>query len=106
MPIERKKDRYEFDDEVSVESTDDVTELPESGENEVVEEREVETDGDAGNTATLSATILGGKKVNPGDTVRLEVVSVSDDDGTVTVRYSQPNMSDAAMEFDKPMKGM
>ncbi len=41
-------------------------------------------------TATLDAGMLGGKKVAPGDVVKLEVVGVSDEDGTVTVKYATP----------------
>ena len=41
-------------------------------------------------TATLSTEMLGGQKVAPGDVVRLEVVSISDEDGTVQVKYASP----------------
>lgn len=53
-------------------------------------EAEVESHEPAAETATLSLEMLGGQKVSPGDTVRLEVVEVSDEDGTVTVKYSNP----------------
>lgn len=51
---------------------------------------EAEVESPAAETATLSLEMLGGQKVSPGDTVRLEVVEVSDEDGTVTVKYSNP----------------
>jgi hypothetical protein len=57
-------------------------------------------------TVTLSLDMLGGKSVKPGDRVQLEVVSVSDEDGTLQVRYAQPKpkgggIAEAAAVFDE-----
>jgi hypothetical protein len=99
MPIERKKSSYAHDDVVEPEI-----------ETEEVAEAASEPEGD---TATISLSILGGQSVSPGDTVRLEVVESSADDGTVTLRYRKPDskkgVDKAASEFeqlDQPMKGM
>jgi hypothetical protein len=63
-----------------------------------------------GETATISATILGDQAVNPGDTITLEVVEASTDDGTVTVKYKKPaakGIAAGAREFDQmPAKEM
>ena len=49
-------------------------------------------EGDGGEmeetTASLPAGILQGQKVAPGDVVRLEVTSVDEDTGDVTVKYA------------------
>jgi hypothetical protein len=89
MAIERKK-AVAFDD---VEMPEEVSPNAEGIDNEAVDSVEaveaVEPEP-AGETATLGIEMLGGQKVGPGDTVKLEVVSVSDEDGTVTVKYSNP----------------
>lgn len=46
-------------------------------------------------TVDIPASILQGKTVNPGDVVRLEVVTADDGSGTVTVKYAT----------EEPMKG-
>jgi hypothetical protein len=95
MPIERKKTTYAHDDVME----------PEVGTEEVAEA----ASEPAGDTATISLSILGGQSVSPGDTVRLEVVESSADDGTVTLRYRKPEskgVAKAAAEFEEPMKGM
>lgn len=81
---------------------DDVT------ESEVVEAPEMEAAApeEASETVTLSTEMLGGQKVSPGDVVRLEVVSVSDEDGTVQVKYAQPKsggIAKAAAAFNEGM---
>lgn len=63
-----------FDD---VESTDEVDEMPEVESPETSE------------TVTLSLDMLGGK-ASKGDIVRLEIVDVSEEDGTATVKYHRP----------------
>lgn len=94
MPIESKKTAYEFDEKPA----------------EMEELEEVEAETPEGETATLSLALLGGQQVKPGDTIRLEVVESSADDGTVTVKYAKPapkGEMGMAAEFDKPpMKGM
>jgi len=93
MAIERKKPMA-FDD---VESTEEVDVAP-------AEPMETAPAEDAGETATLSLEMLGGQKVGKGDVVRLEVVDVSDEDGTVTVRYSKPKsggIAKAAAAFNE-----
>lgn len=80
----------------------EVEERPMREGNEIVDATEgVES---AGETATLSLEMLGGQKVSPGDTVRLEVVEVSDEDGTVTVKYATPKtggIAKAAAAFNE-----
>lgn len=73
--IERKSKTYSIDD--APESTGEVDEMA------------VEATP-AGETATLSLEMLGGQTVAPGDVISLEVAEVSDEDGTVTVRYNHP----------------
>ena len=55
-------------------------------------------------TAELPLSILGGKEAAEGDVVRLKVVSVDSDNGTLTVAYaSEPKMGGSegmAREFD------
>lgn len=53
---------------------------PEASDAEVVDE----------STATLDVAVLGGQTVAPGDRVELEVVSVDDENGTLTVKYPKP----------------
>lgn len=77
-----------FDDTESTEEVDTMPATKGAPEVEMAEASEVEAP--AGETATLSLDMLGGKSVNPGDTVSLEVVEVSPDDGTVTVKYRNP----------------
>lgn len=90
MAIDRKKP-VAFDD-VEMESTEEADTMPEPMEAEGPE------------TATLSLEMLGGQKVNPGDVVKLEVVNVSDEDGTVTVKYATPKpggIAKAAAAFNE-----
>lgn len=67
--------------------------------------------GDSGETETLSMSLLGGKTVQPGDVVRLEVVSVDEDNGTWEGKYAQSKpmhgkaIDRAAAEYDQ-MPGM
>lgn len=61
---------------------------------------------EASETVTLSTEMLGGQKVSPGDVVKLEVVSVSDEDGTIQVKYAQPKtggIAKAAAAFNEGM---
>lgn len=61
-------------------------------------------------TASLPVSLLAGKSVSPGDVVRLEVVSVDDKGGHVTVKYAaeppaeepatKPGVEGMASEFD------
>lgn len=69
-------------------------------------EEEVAAPAPEGETAVISMEMLGGQKVAPGQTIRLEVVSASDEDGTVVVRYPQTKASkggiaEAAAVFDE-----
>ncbi len=82
MAIERKGKVMAFDDAMATQEAPPEMEgaTPEA---EAMEAPESET-------ATLSLEMLGGQKVTPGDVVRLEVVGVSDEDGTVTVKYATP----------------
>ena len=82
MAIDRKKDMA-FDMEVSEEMPNQ-----EGIDNEAVDA--VEAVEPAGETVTVGADMLGGQKVSPGDVVKLEVATVSDEDGTVTLRYASP----------------
>ena len=62
----------------------------------------------ADETSTIPSSLLAGQTVNPGDVVRLEVVSVDEDSGNVTVKYaSDPSaeeepggVASMAAEFD------
>ena len=89
MPIEKA---MAFDDKLQ----------PEVESEEVVAEEPAET-------VTISMEMLGGKSVKPGDVVRLEVVDVSDEDGTVSVRYPKMaktgGIKEAAASFDEGIKG-
>lgn len=40
-------------------------------------------------TAQIPSTMLGGQAASPGDVVRLEVVSVDDESGLLTVKYAK-----------------
>jgi hypothetical protein len=113
MAIEKKFSKAKplsFDSEPE-ESTEQVDELPadESSEHEMAESPQEESKEQASgddDTATLSIDMLGGKQVNPGDIVRLEVTSVNPDDGTVTVKYAtagKPGIAKAANAFDEGM---
>lgn len=95
MPIERKKTTYTHDDVME----------PEVETEEVAEE----ASEPAGDTVTISSSFLGGRSVNSGDRITVEVVESSTDDGTVTIRYPKPEskgVAKAAAEFEEPMKGM
>lgn len=96
-----KKKAMAFDDE-STEQVDVIPEKPGAPEMEMAEESEMESP--AGDTATLGIEMLGGQKVSRGDVVRLEVVDVSDEDGTVTVKYAHPksgSIAKAAAAFNE-----
>jgi hypothetical protein len=41
-------------------------------------------------TATIPASLIGGKTVSPGDVIRLEVVGVDEDSGEIQVKYASP----------------
>lgn len=60
-----------------------------------MEEMETET---AEETTMLPITLLAGQKVAPGDVVRLEVVSVNDDDGSVEVKYATATPKPSAID--------
>lgn len=47
-------------------------------------------------TVDIPVSMLAGQTASPGDVVRLEIVSVNDDSGTVTVKYAT----------EKPMGGI
>lgn len=49
-------------------------------------------------SASLPLTILAGQTVKPGDVVRLEVVSVSDEDGTFEAKYATPSEDTSAID--------
>lgn len=51
---------------------------------------------DEGETVDIPTSMLGGKTVSPGDVVRLEVVSVNEDSGTVTAKYATPKAPEAS----------
>ncbi len=57
-------------------------------------------------TVSLPMSILAGKSVEPGDVVRLEVVSKDDEEGNITVKYAETpapekqGVSGMAAEFD------
>lgn len=55
-------------------------------------------------TVELPVSMLAGKEAAPGDVIRLEVVEMNGDSGTVTVRYAQDkeptSIEDAASEFE------
>lgn len=44
-----------------------------------------------GETTSLPLSMVGGQPVAPGDVVRLEVVSVDEESGTFTAKYSTPD---------------
>lgn len=75
-------------------------ETPESTE-EVVEETAEES-------VQIPTSILGGQSVAPGDVVRLEVVSLDDENGVINVKYAKPKTDEPkklgvealAAEFD------
>jgi hypothetical protein len=56
-------------------------------------------------TVEIPTSILGGQEVTPGDVVRLEVVTLNGDSGTVTVKYSTPrktsSIEEAASVFEE-----
>ncbi len=87
MAIIRKGGKANAFDDAPAESTEETDEMPMAPAAEAKEET---AEGEGGETATLDLSMLGGQSVNPGDVVKLEVVSVSPDDGTLTVKYAQP----------------
>jgi hypothetical protein len=70
---------------------------------ERAEESPVEDDSQETVTAPLS--MLGGQTVQPGDVVRLKVVSVDDTNGTFDAAYDHPKkesgISEMASKFDE-----
>lgn len=58
-------------------------------------------------TASIPQSLLGGKTVQPGDVIRLRVISVDADNGSINVEYAhdkpQPKNTQAlADEYDQP----
>ena len=51
----------------------------------------------------IPLTIIGEQEVEPGDVVRLEVVSVDNDNGVIKVKYAQPEESP---EEEKSIEGL
>ncbi len=105
MAIERKKP-IAFDEVIETETVEEGPNA-EGIDNETVDAAEaveaapVETGGE---TVTIGLDMLGGKKVAPGDVVRLEVASVSDEDGTAVLKYSTPKsggIAQAAAVFNE-----
>ena len=63
-----------------------------------------------GEATTIPLSVLGGQSVEPGDVVRLRVVSVDEDNGTVDVEYAHAGkgpdmMSMMANKFDEEPTG-
>lgn len=60
--------------------------------------------GETGETVDVPVSMLAGQTVAPGDVIRLEVVSVNDDSGTVSVKYAVPKtgsaIDEAASQFE------
>lgn len=54
---------------------------------------------EAGETAQIPVSLLGGQTVSPGDVVRLKVVSVDEEGGSVTVEYYHPKQEKAEGEM-------
>lgn len=73
---------------------------------EVVEE----STNDSSETTHIPMSLLAGKKVSPGDVVRLEVVETDEDGGFIKVKYAQSKESkssaieDAATAFNPVSK--
>lgn len=65
-------------------------------------------ENDQGQTATLPLSIVGGQQVNEGDVIRLKVVSVDENAGSINVAYEHPAENDMggsdmmASKFKKP----
>lgn len=55
-------------------------------------------------TTMLPVTMLGGQAVSPGDVVRLEVVAVNDEDGSVEVKYATNKRNSAIDEMASSYK--
>lgn len=61
-------------------------------------------------TAMIPMDILAGQSVEPGDVVRLKVVSVDEENGTVELAYAHgpkrrnSEIDDMASKFDEPME--
>lgn len=51
-------------------------------------------------TATLDASILSGQEVSEGDVVRLRVVSVDEEGGSIIVAYAKPKPEPVAEETE------
>lgn len=64
-----------------------------------MEPEEVESE-----TVEIPTSLLGEQTVSPGDVVRLEVVALNDDSGTVTVKYATAKdpggIDEAVKEFE------
>lgn len=61
-------------------------------------------------TTTIDSSILGDQVVEPGDVVRLKVVSVDEENGTVELAYEHParredEMGEMAGKFDNEPMG-
>ncbi len=58
-------------------------------------------------TCTIPISALGGRTPKPGETVRLQVVDVSEEDGTFTAKYAEgakgAGIAKAASAFDEAM---
>lgn len=101
MAIIRKDKAVAFDD-TPEESTGETDEMPskpmETGLEEATEPSE------DSETTTIGLDMLGGQKVAPGDVVKLEVVSVSPEDGTAVLKYATPKtggIAKAAAAFNE-----
>lgn len=58
----------------------------------------VEEPSPSAETTMLPITMLAGQSVAPGDVVRLEVVSVNDEDGSVEVKYASAKPNGSAID--------
>jgi hypothetical protein len=74
-------------------------------------EEVVEESSDASEISHLPMSFLGGKKVSPGDVIRVEVVETDEDGGFVKVKYATAKapktsaIEEASMAFN-PSKNM
>lgn len=51
-------------------------------------------------SASIPLSILGGQTVTPGDVVRLEVVSLDDENGVINVKYAKPKAEPKKLGVD------
>lgn len=87
MAIERKSKVYAFNtppEEIEKPMGDE----PEGSPMDNPMEESEEGEAPEGGTATIPTSLLAGQAVNPGDVVRLEVVSTDPKSGMVTVKYA------------------